>query len=105
MAFPQFFFFTTFFNFPVEKIPGSTRPSKSLKQRLTSAVEKLTKEQLELQKQVGPSAHDKLIMIDAFESITSHLQDAETDTVEGNITTANNPDHVGGGRGTVGGSQ
>ena len=67
--------------------------SKSLKQRLSGAVEKLSQEQLdELQKQVDPSAHDKVITkkINALTDLSTQLQDAgrtETDTIEVNITT------------------
>ena len=75
-----------------EAIQEATGP-KSLKQRLSGAVEKLSQEHLdELQKQVDPSAHDKLITkkINALKDLSTHLQDAGrtvTDTIEVNITT------------------
>ena len=65
---------------------------KSLKRRITAAVEKLSQEQLdEFQKQVDPSAHDKFITkkINALKDLSAQLQDAgptETDTIEVNIT-------------------
>ena len=52
---------------------------KSLKQRLTGAVGKLSKEQLDgLQKQVDPSAHDKIVTekINALKDLSAQLQDA-----------------------------
>ena len=75
-----------------EAIQDATGP-KSLKERLSGAVQKLSQEQLdELQKQVGPSAHDKLITnnINALKDLSTQLQGAgrtETDTIEVNITT------------------
>ena len=75
-----------------EAIQEATGP-KSLKQRLSGAIEKLSQEQLdELPKKVGLSAHDKLITkkINALKHLSTQLQDAgrtETDTIEVNITT------------------
>ena len=75
-----------------EAIQEATGP-KSLKQRLSGTVQKLSQEQLdELQKQVDPSAHDKLITnnINALKDLSTQLQGAgrtETDTIEVNITT------------------
>ena len=66
---------------------------RSLSSNASGAVEKLSEEQLdELQKQVDPSAHDKLITkkVNALKDLSTQLQDAgrtETDTIEVNITT------------------